>query len=201
MTLPEILTILSADAKTIFAICSMALAVSLILYFKNRLVQDFLKFENKLNRWENIIEEKLLRWEVQVSDHISTTTKALSMHSMEITNSTKSINSDMLKIKENIFELKKEMIFKIDALRETVNYLEREFKQISDNMRKQREQFDENFTRFMGLRSEIEANYSRIMRLELEGKDIKALADKHNEWFNSISSTLKSHKEEIDKFK
>lgn len=197
----DILTLLSTDLKTIFSVCSLVLAVSLILYFKNRLVQDFVRFENKLNRWENVIEGKLVRWEMQVSDHITGTSKTLSTHAQEMSVFIKAINTDMLKIKENIFDLKQEMISKIDSLKDTVNYLEREFKLISDNMKKTKDQFDESFGRVINIRSEIDATYSRIMRLENDGKDLRSQYDKHEEWFTQINQMLKDQKEKMKNFK
>lgn len=185
-----IITMFATDPLKAIAVCAVFLATYLIIAAKKRLENDFKGFETKLSVYERSIEF-----------HASETRKALAVHSDHMGRATKAINGDMLKIKENIFELKRELIQKVDEARTQVASIEREAKAIAHALQLTTEQFEVKFGRIVEFKKELEIAHGKIIRLEEASGSFKIDIVKHQEWFGRIGQTLKAQKAEIDELR
>lgn len=185
-----IISMFVTDPLKAIAVCAVFLATYLIISAKKRLEKDFQGFENKLSVYERSIEF-----------HASETRKALATHSDHMGRATKAINGDMLKIKENIFELKRELIQKVDEARAQVASIEREAKAIAHALQLTTEQFEVKFGRIIEFKKELETAHGKIIRLEEASGTFKIDIVKHREWFGQVGQTLKAHKAELDQLR
>lgn len=182
-----IISMFVTDPLKAIAVCAVFLATYFIIAAKKRLEKDFQGFENKLSVYERSIEF-----------HASETRKALAVHSDHMGRATKAINGDMLKIKENIFELKRELIQKVDEARAQVASIEREAKAIAHALQLTTEQFEVKFGRIIEFKKELETTHGKIIRLEEASGTFKIDIIKHREWFGQVGQTLKAQKAELD---
>ena len=181
------ISMLVTDPLKAIAVSAVFLATYLIISAKKRLEKDFQRFESKLGIYERSIEH-----------HASETRKALATHSDHMGKATKAINGDVLKIKENIFELKRELIVKVDEAHSQVASIEREAKAIAHALQLTTEQFEVKFGRVIEFKKEIELAHGKIIRLEETSGTFKIDLIKHKEWFGQVAKSLQVHKSELD---
>lgn len=181
------ISMFATDPLKAIAVCAVFLATYFIIQAKKRLEKDFNGFEKKLEVYDRSFEH-----------HARETRKALSEHQDAMGKATKAINGDMLKIKENLFELKRELIVKVEEARAQVASLERESKAMSHALSLTTEQFEAKFGRIIEFKKELETAHGKIIRLEESQGGFKIDVVKHREWIGQIGQTLKAHKAELD---
>jgi chromosome segregation ATPase len=186
----QIISLFVDDPMKAIAVCSVFLASFLAVALYKRLKKDFQGFESKMDRYETAIEH-----------HATETKKALATHSENMGRATKAINGDMLKIKESVFELKRELVLKLDEARAHVAHLERQTLAMSQALLLTTEKFDEKFGRIIEFKKEIETLHGKVLRLEESSGSIRIDIVKHTEWFGQIAKTLKAQKAELDELR
>ena len=118
----ELIEIIALDIKNAIVICALFITTWLIIYFKNRLAEDFA-----------IMRTQMLE-----------TRKEMQTHSENMGKATKAINGDMLQIKENIFELKRDVMDKIEILKSFTSDLQRRNETLAHQLNLTEEKFRKN---------------------------------------------------------
>lgn len=188
--LKDLLGILFAHPEHAATICSVFLAALLISLLAKKLVKDF-----------NSFESRLAQWEISVSGHMSETRRSLAHHSDDLGKATKAINGDMQKIKESVFELKQDLLSRIESMREIAGHLERQVKMLAVAVKTTTERFEEKYGKIVELRQALDEGYGKIIRLEGSAKSVREELIKHEEWFRKIAKTLTDHKDDLSKIK
>jgi hypothetical protein len=184
----KLLSAISQDPRHAVFILSILLAGYLLKIFLDRLRQDFNRFENKMAKWE-----------ISMAEHMTNTQMGLATHSADMGKATKAINGDMLRIKDNLFELKQGLLDKIQSVRDFTNNLEQEFRAVAINMKATTDRFEDRFGGTVELKQELDDAYTRITVLESDVKLLRERGDKHTEWFEKVARSLDKHQTALKK--
>ena len=186
----DILALIDLGGQKIITIISLVIAIYLVVYFKKHLFKRFEGFEANMSTWSNSIEF-----------HMKETRTALSSHTDSMGKATKAINGDMLKIRENVFELKQEIIIKIEDLKTFTSQLLRDTEILAHHLELTTQKFDDKFGRIIEFRETLNHLHGQVTQLdELTGK-FKIMHAGHLRNISDISKVLKNQKEEIETIK
>ena len=123
----ELIQVIALDVKNAIVICALFITTWLIIYFKNRLAEDF-----------TIMRAQMLE-----------TRKEMQTHSENMGKATKAINGDMLQIRENIFLLKQDVMDKIEVLKGFTAELQRRNETLAHQLNLTTDKFEEKFGKIL----------------------------------------------------
>ncbi len=178
-----LLNLLISSPTNILTVLALFLCGVLILDFKRRLNSDFARFEK-------ILAEN----SVLLTRHMGETRDDLKSHAETMIKATRGLNGDMLKVKESLFNLKQEMIERLENIKQFAKNLEHDARTLAHALELTAEQFEEKFGRVILLRQELEEHYGRVHLIE-------KTTSKHQEWFTSVAQSLKAHSDELARLK
>lgn len=173
-------------------------AVGLLILVAWFIKRDYARRDSQFTAFQ----DKLARWETSVKHHMKETVTSLRTHSDDLGKATKAVNGDMLKIREQFFELKTELIDKIEEQRHFASHLERHAQALAQTMDLTIEKFEEKFGRLIHFKKELELAHGKIIKIEeANGKATVDIANVHRWIKETVNPVLQKHREEIEKLK
>lgn len=173
-------------------------ALSLACLFGWLLFGSFKKQVEDIQKYHDNFGDRFELMKSSVERDLSITRTALTNHREDMGKATKAINGDMLKIKENIFELKRELLVKVDEAQLQVANLEREARALAHVLELTTEKFEAKFGKIIQFKEELAAAHGKIIRLEESQGAFKIDIVKHQQWFGEVGKALKAQKAELD---
>jgi predicted nucleic acid-binding Zn-ribbon protein len=164
----------------------LALAViasGLFLHVKNQFVGQLKGFTTKMDLWESSL--KL---------HMGETDRSLKTHSEDMGKATKAINGDMLKIKEEVFELRKTISLDIEMLKSFISEVERNLLKTSENSKI----VIQSLAR---MRSELNTINSKLITIDTEKGKTEVRIAKIQDTLGLASKVIKQNRDDLEKLK
>ncbi len=127
--------------------------------------------------------DKMTVWEASIKKHFADTRTHLAMHSDSMGKATKAINGDMLKIRENLFEVKQELFDKIEKTKTDSSEL------------------DQKIGRVIELKKDISMAHGKIIHLEENTGILKVDISEQKKNIRNLGQIIKLTRDDLENLK
>ena len=115
---------------------------------------------------------------------------------------TKAINGDTLRVREELFNLRQEIIKEVESVKNHASELSRRTEALVHNLNMTTERFDDKFGRLIELKEKVDYSYGRVVHIEASVGEQAIALKKHKEQIAKIARILEAQRlRELDKEK
>lgn len=191
----ELITFIAQNPSAALIVIAMALAC----LFAFLLFGSFKTQVSEMKSSNTSFGDRMEELKEDINRKFNETRLELSRHRDDMGKATKSIQGDLLKTAERIFELKQDMTREVLNLRALSTDTARSLEVANQTSKIALENLNEKLGRVILIEKTIEVYNAQITKLQEGVGGTRTDLHKHSQWFTSIATALKMQKEQLQK--
>lgn len=157
-------------------------------------IELYRAFKNRLGKSDEDFTEnsKLIRVDLKETRH------ELRAVRDSLGKATKALQGEMLTVKENLFQLKTELVTEINNVKSLSTQTAHALTLANETARVSMEALNEKYGKIIHIEKLLDTHSNQITKLQESGGGHATTLAKHNGWFGDVARSLKLNKEKLD---